>query len=127
MAVEVVVLIIYVLIFVIAMFANCIFIGVVNRSKDLHTPVFLILSNECVSDLLFLLATTFFASDFISGKGQSKFKTLLPTLFLPILSKFGLNYFLKYLSINVSPGLHVQNKGLKVHNHMFFKIFVLHY
>ena len=68
MAVEVVVFIIYVLIFVIAMFANCIFIGVVNSSKDLHTPVFLILSNECVSDLVFLYASIFFASDFIIGK-----------------------------------------------------------
>ena len=68
MAVKVVMLIIYVLIFEIAMFSNCIFIGVVSRSKDLHTPVFLILSNECVSDLVFLFASIFAASDFIIGK-----------------------------------------------------------
>ena len=57
--------VIYIIIFIVGVFGNCIFIGVVSITKDLHFPVFLILSNECVSDVLFLYGTIFLATDYI--------------------------------------------------------------
>jgi len=64
-AITVALSVIGVIIFLIGLIANCIFVAVIWKMKELHTPVFMILGNECISDVIFLYTSQFFAGGFM--------------------------------------------------------------
>lgn len=49
----------YIIIFVLSVFGNTLFLFAVKKNIKLQTPSFLLLSNACLSDLIFILLTVF--------------------------------------------------------------------
>ena len=56
---------IYVIIFIVAVFGNCMFVIAVSRNTKLHSSVFIFLANQSISDLLFINVTLFSVVEFI--------------------------------------------------------------
>ena len=57
----------YIIILLFGLFGNVTFILAVKSNEKLHTPVFILLANECFSDLLYLLGSTVFLGDSFIG------------------------------------------------------------
>ena len=57
----------YIAILLFGLFGNVTFILAVKTNEKLHTPVFILLANECFSDLLYLLGSTVFLGDSFIG------------------------------------------------------------
>ena len=86
MAPIVIVAVFYPIIFLIGVYANTIFIGAVYSVKDLHSPVFFFLSNECLSDVIFLFASIFDAASWLrNGKLNLSYLQLGISRLMPFL------------------------------------------
>ena len=60
--------VVYSLILLTALFSNSLFIGTVCGKRDLQRSVFMILANQCLSDVCFLYITSFYGAEFMIGE-----------------------------------------------------------
>lgn len=67
MALRYIIIVVYSIVFPTAAFGNIIFLAAVKKNARLHTTCFILLANECLSDLIFLFLSLFYGVEFVIG------------------------------------------------------------